>query len=124
MRTTLAFAAGVVAFVVPPWSWGQTCPEAVGHWPYGETYVSAFTTGRAYVGNGSALQVLDMSDPSSPVVVGEVVLPDSPKAIVEVGTLLYVADRLGGLRIVDVSEPHAPVEIGGVRRPGPGGMSR
>lgn len=120
MRTTLAFAATVVALVVPPWSWGQTCPEAVGHWPYGVTYASAFSAGRAYVGNGAALQVLDVTDPSNPAVIGEVVLPDAPKAIVEVGTLLYVADGLGGLRIVDVSEPHAPVEIGGVKTPGTG----
>lgn len=57
-------------------------------------------------------KVLDVSDPASPILVGELPEIHSGTDVAVVGTLAYVADETHGLRIVDVSDPTTPVEVG------------
>ncbi len=65
----------------------------------------------AYIGEGSAPTIPDISSPSSPVVTGRTApLPGIVEGVAVVGD--YVANARGGLRIVDVSTPANPTEIG------------
>ncbi len=51
----------------------------------------------------SGLQVIDVSDPGSPVILGSV---DTPGAAIDVtvsGAVAYVADHVSGLQVIDVS---------------------
>lgn len=73
----------------------------------------------AYIGEGTKLTVLDVSDPSSPVPVGGTLLPsrqfnDIPWGIAVSGGIAYIAKWNGsyGLTTVDVSAPASPVVLG------------
>lgn len=67
----------------------------------------------AYIGEGPALTILDISNPSLPVVVGRSQpMPEIIEHIVVAGQYAYVADSDGGLRIIDISNPTNPFEIG------------
>jgi hypothetical protein len=91
----------------------QDCPELVGHWPYGPAGSVAISGSYAYVTSGAGLKVVDIADPETPRVVGEVGLqPTFTQSIAVSGGYVYVPDSEAGLRIVDVSDPTAPVEVG------------
>jgi len=67
----------------------------------------------AYVAAGEAgISVVDVSDPTDPMVVGSWDSPGYAEAVVVVGNTLYVADGPYGLRTVDVTDTSNPVEIG------------
>ena len=75
--------------------------------------------GYAYLGEGKSLTVLDVSDPSAPVVVGRTApLPGTVSSVAVAGdpatgpAYAYALTWDSGLRIVDVSEPANPVEVG------------
>jgi hypothetical protein len=74
----------------------------------------AVEDGWAYLSAGSSgLQIADVSDPATPVLVADVPLPWAGAVDVE-GGYVYVAIGLAysGLRIVDVSNPALPVDLG------------
>ena len=76
LRTTLAFGACLVvlAGATAP---AQECPELIGIWPYGPILnVDAGVDGHVAILNGAALQVLDVDDPTAPIVIGEVAIPN------------------------------------------------
>jgi hypothetical protein len=76
----------------------------------------------AYLGVGSRLLALDVSNPAAPTPFGRsAVLPGVVNAVVVTQTLAYVAAGQGGLRVLDVSEPARPIEIGAVDTPGSAG---
>ena len=67
----------------------------------------------AYLGVGSRLVVLDVSNPANPMVVGQTgVLPDVVQDVAVAGDYAYVADDDAGLRIIDVTDPATPIETG------------
>ncbi len=69
----------------------------------------------AYVADsGSGLQVIDVSDPGSPVILGSVNTPDFARGVAVSGAVAYVADGERGLRVIDVSscEP-CPADLDG-----------
>jgi hypothetical protein len=73
--------------------------------------------GYAYVGEGMRLNILDISDPAWPTMVGQTPLtgtvgPGSVEDIYVSDAYAYVATGSGGLQIVDTSVPTSPVEIG------------
>ena len=74
----------------------------------------------AFVAAGvSGLQILDISDPENPEVVGY--WDDNPgeaKCVFVVGDFAYVADAGSGLRVIDVSDPENPDEVGFYDTPG------
>ena len=84
----------------------------IGRWPNGPCYATFVVGNRAYIGNGGAMEILDVSNPASPVYLGQVVTPSVISGIFVSGTYAYVADGWEGLRVIDVSNPTAPVEVG------------
>ena len=67
----------------------------------------------AYIASGAAgLQVVDVSNPLLPRIVGSVSSPGNANDIRVVGDLAYVADGSAGLVIVDISRPDAPKIVG------------
>lgn len=73
----------------------------------------------AYVAAGSAgLQVVDVSDPVNPFIVGSVATPGNANDVKVYGNYAYVADDISGLQIVDVSAPNLPIIIGSIDTPG------
>ena len=68
----------------------------------------------AYLANGcGALQIIDVSAPSTPVLGGSVGMPGSAGSVFLSGSYAYVASGDGGLQIVDVGNPAAPTLVGG-----------
>ncbi len=73
----------------------------------------------AYVAAAEAgLVILDVTDPTAPVVVGSVDTPGWAFGVDVVGGLAYVGDGPAGFRIVDVSDPAAPTLRGVSATPG------
>lgn len=73
----------------------------------------------AYIAESNAgLTIYDISNPSSPILVGQRMLPSSAKDVKVIGNLAYVADEYAGLRIIDISNPSNPLEIGFFDSPG------
>jgi len=66
----------------------------------------------AYVAAGTAgLQVMDLSDPLAPALIGTWDSPGFAEGLAVSGGTVYLADGPYGLRVVDVTNPGAPVEI-------------
>jgi hypothetical protein len=75
--------------------------------------------GYAYVAaGGTGLQVVDVSDPTGPVLVGSLDTPGNAKDVKVLGNLAYIADGPAGLQIFDVSAPSQPVALGSFDTPG------
>ena len=79
----------------------------------GTTAAVAVQGNYAYVGDGPRLVILDVSNPTLPVVVGQTgVLPGLVEGVALAGNYAYVADAGSGLRIIDVSNQSDPSEVG------------
>jgi uncharacterized secreted protein with C-terminal beta-propeller domain len=65
----------------------------------------------------SGLQVVDISVPESPVIVGAVVTPGGAGDLVVAGNYAYVADSISGLQVIDISMPGSPAIVGAVSTP-------
>ena len=66
----------------------------------------------------AGMRIADISDPSSPRVVGHVDTPGNAERITVSGNRAYIADGTAGLRIIDVSSPMAPNEVAAFDTPG------
>jgi hypothetical protein len=67
---------------------------------------------------GESIDVVNISDPAHPVKTGRVLWSRYSYDLDIVGTYLYSAASISGLRIFDVSNPAVPTEIGSYTRPG------
>ena len=73
----------------------------------------------AYVADGvEGLQIIDVSEPSNPIITGSVDTPDYALFATVVDQTAYVADLGSGLQVIDVSDPSSPTIIGSVDTPG------
>jgi len=88
--------------------WDSSDVERVGYWPYGPPRRVLAEGDHVYVGMGGGIWVFDVSDPGSPVVVGEVPVSDLVEDMCYRDGLLCVACGYGGICVVDVSEPTRP----------------
>jgi hypothetical protein len=70
-----------------------------------------------YVADGFGLQVVDISVPESPEIVGQLAMPYFTTAVAVEGHHAYVADW-SGLKVIDVGEPNDPQIVGSVDIPG------
>jgi hypothetical protein len=64
-----------------------------------------------FITNEQGLQIVDLSQPSSPVLLGGYAPPETASALIVVGSTAYIA-TLHGIEIVDVSAPTAPRRLG------------
>jgi hypothetical protein len=72
----------------------------------------------AYVAAGSSgLKVVDISNPSSPTVVGSADTRNFAWDVSITGSIVYVADYGSGVQVFDVSNPTAPLFVGGADTP-------
>lgn len=72
----------------------------------------------AYVGEGTQLTILDVSDPAAPVVAGKSpVFLDVVQGVTVEGNLAYVTLGYEGLAILDVTNPSAPTIVGTLAMP-------
>ncbi len=109
---TLLMILGIQVVINTSPASAQDCPEVVGRWPYGSTRAGAISGHLLYFGNGDVLQIANISDPTTPQLVGEIELPAFPTGIAISNGFAYVADSEAGLRIIDVTTPASPVEVG------------
>jgi hypothetical protein len=72
----------------------------------------------AYIGNGGAMDILDITNPAAPVRVGRTLTPGYVQGISINGDKAYIANGETGLRIIDISNPSFPTEIGFYDTPG------
>jgi hypothetical protein len=77
------------------------------------------SAGHAFIAAGQrGLQVVDVSNPASPMTAGALTTPGEAKDIVLTGDRVYIADGPAGMLIVDVSDPAAPSLLGALDTPG------
>jgi hypothetical protein len=62
--------------------------------------------------------VIDISDPTDPVLAGSYDTPDLARVVAIAGDHAYVADYGSGLQVVDISDPTNPVSAGSCDTPG------
>ena len=84
----------------------------IGRWPYGPCDAVCVKDDYAYIGNGSVMTILDISDPILPKKVGEIETPGIVKDIYVHNNYAYIANWREGIRVIDVSDPSEPVEVG------------
>jgi hypothetical protein len=86
--------------------------------PAGECHRVTLNGSYAYlIGPTCGLQIVDLSDPSNPLKVGECQTPGEGKDIAVFGNYAYVADGTARVQVVDISNPQSPAVIGGVNIP-------
>jgi hypothetical protein len=85
----------------------------------GGTFALAVRGDRMYLGAGSRLAVVDISDPAEPAVLGSVdwVHVSYDAALNESGTHVLLASGVYGLRMMDVSDPRRPAQVALVDTP-------
>jgi len=72
----------------------------------------------AFIADGyNGLQVIDVSTPSTPVLVGNVDTPDRAWGLDVFGDYVYVADGESGLLVVNITDAHNPEIAGSVDTP-------
>jgi hypothetical protein len=72
----------------------------------------------AYIGNGPAMDILDISNPNTPARVGRFITQGMVRDICVSGNYAYIANYDKGLRVIDISNPAAPTEAGFYDTPG------
>ena len=90
----------------------------IGRWPYGQCCAVNADADYVYFGSGTVLSILDITNPSAHLKIGEVYLPDLILDIFIQGDFAYVADEEAGLQIINISDPENPVEAGFYETPG------
>jgi hypothetical protein len=103
---------GLVLAALPGFSVAQDCPEPVGRWQHGVSNSVAAEGALALLANGAALQVVDLTDPSAPAVLGELHLVHEIMAVAVSGDRGYALTSNNNLHVVDLSAPTTPSEIG------------
>ncbi len=76
-------------------------------------YGASADGGFAFLANSTqGLRVLDVTDVSNPVTIGQLDTPDFALDVVTRGNLAFLATAFSGLSIVDISDPTSPSMIG------------
>ncbi len=92
-----------------------TSPSSVGVYHASDAYGVAVSGNYAYLADGSAtdnFRVINISDPSTPVLLSEISLGGSAYEVAISGSYAYVAAGANGLRVVDISDPASVSEVG------------
>ena len=86
----------------------SSCFREISRWPYGPASAIEMDYPRLYLGSGSVLEVLEISDPIHPHQISNLILTDIIKDIEIHGTFLFLALSPPALAIVDISDPCSP----------------
>jgi len=108
MRIHPATILFVTIAAMSPAAAAQDCLRLAGGWHRGPTSTAAVEGEIAVMGEGAYLQVVDVANPRSPKVRGEVLLPDVPRDVVLSGGYAFVTTGVAGLVVVDVQDPMRP----------------
>ena len=84
----------------------QSALTRVGQWGWGPCNSVAVKGNYAYIGNGYVFQVLDISDPANPKIVGELLTDAQIYSVTISGNYAYTVNPF---RIIDISDPTNPV---------------
>lgn len=108
--------AALLSFLVGP-SASQsalptTCPVEVGRWAHGPSLTVSSEGTLAVYGSGAVLRTVDVSNPVSPVILGEITMPDVVYGAELDGRHAFVAAGEADLRVIDLIDPSNPVEVG------------
>ncbi|MFC1726498.1 T9SS type A sorting domain-containing protein [candidate division KSB1 bacterium] len=77
----------------------------VGTWADGQCYSFYLDNGKAYVGNGSFFEVINVIYPANPASISNISLPSVIKDIFVVESYAYTANFTDGLRIININDP-------------------
>ena len=88
-------------------------------WDHQSSCHNLSNSGRlAFVADGGfGLQVIDITNPKSPQIVGSVDTPGDAQDLALSGPYAYVADGGSGLQVIDITDPRKPWLVGGVTIP-------
>ena len=86
----------------------------VGTWAWGPCMATDLGNNRAYIGNGRSLQILDITNPDAPVIIGEYVTSALIYDLRVRGDSTAFVCTWDGFLIIDVSNPAAPVQLSGI----------
>ena len=95
-------------------------PREIGRLEYPYASSVEVVGNRLYVGkntDGPTMGIVDITDPSNPVLVSNWIMPDVPWAMATQGDILFSAEPgnhviiNGGVRVIDASDPHNLVEL-------------
>lgn len=101
----------VCTLVVPVAGEGEANPTLLAQFG-GELTVLRVSGSSLYAGIGSSLSIFDVTNPSAPVVQGEVLLPGKVNDLTVAGARVFLALKDKGLWVVDVINPASPVIAG------------
>jgi hypothetical protein len=112
LKSPLISMAITLSLSVFPAAAGDLPVESVGQ--SGQTCNTvAVSASRAYVGSGARLLVLDISEPSTPTLLGQSqILPGDIKDLAVKGRYVYAAADTAGLQVFDINDPANPFRIG------------
>jgi len=90
----------------------SACPHLIGKVPHGPCWAVASSGDYAYFSSGAVLMIADITDPSAPIVVGQLELPADIDGIEISNGYAYLACGSRGLWVVDVTDSTTPVVAG------------
>lgn len=105
MRNTIIIVGIFVFVLAGTGSAHAQCGDPIGAWPYGPTFGAAGNGTTAVFGNGRVAQVADITDPTHPTVVAEIVLGDVIEGIVVNQGHAFIAAGKAGMAVIDISDP-------------------
>jgi hypothetical protein len=69
----------------------------------------------AYVADKTSLQIIDVSNPHEPIIIGVALQGEDVESVVVQGGRAYARTLLAGISVVDIDEPAFPVRLGQFR---------
>lgn len=93
--------------------------ELVGRWAGGPPYAFTVENNIVFTASGGILQTLDISDPSNPILLGQVATNGVINDISKAGNYIYLAEGESGLKIIYVSDPSNPFQVSELMFSGP-----
>jgi hypothetical protein len=91
---------------------GDSNVTLIGRWAWGPVGGGAVRDSFVYIGNGDLFQILGVSNPYDPQIVGEILTPYMVGEIILHEQYAYIVS--GGLRMIDITDPTNPIYIGGI----------
>ncbi|MGB5848859.1 MAG: hypothetical protein WBH40_10250 [Ignavibacteriaceae bacterium] len=85
--------------------------ELVGRWAAGPPYAFTVENNIVFTASGGILQTLDISDPSNPILIGQVATNGIINDVAKSGNYIYLAEGDSGLKIIDVTNLTNPVQV-------------